>query len=215
MEESGTVPANFLHIRKCGGSAIRAALGPYIDALAIKLHAHNVRLADIDAREPVFFSVRHPVARFISGFNSRLRKGAPLYDRPWNAEEAEAFARFETPEQLALALGDANTRDSAEQALCGISHVRHTLSQSISLDEIARYNVIWIGFQDTLDDDFERLKHVLGLPSIARLPEDPVVAHRTPDGYSRELSDTARHNLEDWYAEDIALYQALRTNNRS
>ena len=111
------MPANFLHIRKCGGSAIRAALGPYTDALAIKLHAHNVRLADIDAREPVFFSVRYPVARFTSGFNSRLRKGAPLYDRPWNAEEAEAFARFETPEQLALALGDANTRDSAEQAL--------------------------------------------------------------------------------------------------
>jgi len=208
--DSGTVRSHFLHIRKCGGSAIRAALAPFVEPKRIVLHAHKVRLADIARDEPVFFSVRHPIARFVSGFNSRVRKGAPLYQRPWNAEEADAFAQFETPEQLALALGDGSSRSAAENAMRGIAHVRHLLSQSMSLEEIDRHSVIWIGFQETLDYDFERLKHVLGLPAGAKLPEDPVIAHRTPDEFPRSLSDRARQNLEDWYADDIALYEALR-----
>jgi len=73
-----------------------------------------------------------------------------------------------------------------------------------------RDDILFIGFQERLDADFERLKTLLGLPAGLTLPSDPVVAHRRLDGQPTALDAQAVKNLETWYAEDIRLYEACR-----
>ena len=49
------------------------------------IHGHGVRLADVPLDDDVFFVIRHPLERFVSGFNSRLHRGRPLRDITWTA----------------------------------------------------------------------------------------------------------------------------------
>src|SRR5262249_7763882 len=101
-------PVHFLHIRKTGGTAIIEALRPVAQPFRIVLHAHDTKLGEIPPDHKVFFFVRHPVPRFVSGFFSRLRRGAPRYNYEWNDAEARAFSRFQTPSALGEALSATN-----------------------------------------------------------------------------------------------------------
>lgn len=74
---------HFVHVGKTGGTAIKQALlshrlayrhernahklpaGPYG---RIHLHKHRFRLGDVPPGDFVFFCVRDPIARFVSGF---------------------------------------------------------------------------------------------------------------------------------------------------
>jgi hypothetical protein len=98
--------AHFLHPGKTGGTALKAALAPVaLDGrYEIHLHRHNVLLSDISLGDRVFFSVRAPLDRFVSGFNSRRRQGRPRYDIPWSAAEERAFTTFTSPDALGRAL---------------------------------------------------------------------------------------------------------------
>lgn len=212
------VRTHFLHIRKTGGSALTAALAPIAAARGIVLHArhpHRTTLADIPDGERVFFIIRHPVARFVSGFNSRLRMGRPLFNRPWTTTEAAAFARFTTPNALAEALSsrDAAARNAACAAMEDIRHINAPLSQWLtSIDYVCerKAGIVWVGETETLGRDFARLKNTFGLPPALALPDDPVTSHRTPDNLSTALSEMGRANIEAHYAADIVLFKALR-----
>src|SRR6056297_1213665 len=96
-------PVHFLHIRKAGGTAIKEALKDIAVKQNVILHPHKTRLKDIPEGEKVFFFLRNPVSRFVSGFNSRLREGKPRYNSPWNEGEKVAFSRFPTANDLAEA----------------------------------------------------------------------------------------------------------------
>jgi hypothetical protein len=69
--------------------------------------------------------------------------------------------------------------------------------------------VFFIGFQDSLDKDFEVLKRKLGLPEGARLPDDAVAAHRSPQRPA-PLEGAARDNIERWYTSDFAFVRLCR-----
>ena len=197
---------HFLHIGKTGGNAIKTALAPFAEARGLILtHRHAVRLEDVPEEDQVFFSLRDPVTRFISGFNSRLRKGAPRHNSRWTDGEAIAFGRFATPNALAEAIGTSE----GDQAMNAIGHVC-TFYRTWLRDAnyVASRQVIMIAKQETLASDFQRLTALLGLPD-ARLPDDPVLAHITPPGFETMLSKDGEANVRHWYADDIALYEAL------
>jgi len=196
---------HFLHIRKTGGNALKAALRPVAEEYGLILHEHATTLRDIKAGEGIAFVVRDPVARFVSGFNSRLRKGQPLRNARWSDSEAEAFARFKTPNDLAKALTDTELRDLARRAMSDIAHVRTSFADALgSKDYVLERlpDIVWIGRTESLESDFEKLKQRLGLPSAITLPADAVAAHRTPPGFSTELSEIGRKNIAEWYAAD-------------
>lgn len=196
---------HFLHIGKTGGMSIRAALAPVAER--IKFYDHNIKLTDISAGERVFFILRDPVARFVSGFNSRMRKGQPAFFKEWTAGEADAFAKFAKPNELAEALPDADAR----AAMRAIGHLRAPQRSWVpDLALLGTANIVWIGFTETLADDFEQIKRRLDLPRDLRLPDDPVLAHRSPEGVPTELSVVGRHNVKQWYAGDYELIAACR-----
>jgi hypothetical protein len=95
----------------------------------------------------------------------------------------------------------------------GIEHVRNSFYDWIGSDEYLqqrRLDVMFIGFQETLDSDFERLKTMLGLPAYLSLPTDEIKAHRNPENLDRALSMRGLFALRRWYRNDIRLWERLR-----
>ena len=206
-----------LHIRKTGGTAVKAALSGIQPPQGFRLflHPHRVSLGDVPASDEVFFFLRDPVARFVSGFESRRREGRPAHYHPWTQAERRAYERFQTAEALARALTshDDAERHAAEQAMNSINHVRSRLTDWLGDEQqlkIRRDRIILVGWQETLDADFRRLVDLLELPSDTSLPTDEAAAHRSsPDGSREELSTDAAATIRGWYTSDYRLIQVL------
>ena len=211
-------PVHFLHVGKTGGTAFKHAVRaapPPPSHYVIHLHPHRVVLRDIPEGERFLFFLRDPVTRFVSGFYSRQREGRPRYAARWTPEEREAFERFATPEQLALALSsdDREEGDHAKAAMRNIGHVRDGYWKWFESEGYLRSraeDLFFIGFQESLAGDFEILKSRLELPSRLALPSDDVEAHITPRGLDRNLSAKAIENLRKWYDEDFRFVDLCR-----
>jgi glycosyltransferase involved in cell wall biosynthesis len=210
-------PLNVLHIGKTGGTALKHVLAEQAPVSRYQLifRGHDVALADLPKGERYMFLIRDPLTRFVSAFNGRLREDRPRYHYPWREEERIAFARFKTPDELAVALSseDDEERQAAERAMRGIGHVNTPYTFWFPDESAFRArldDLFFIGLQDRLDDDFQSLKTKLGLPPDARLPGDETAAHKSPSGTQTHLSDVGRANLERWYARDIAFLQLCR-----
>lgn len=204
---------HFLHVPKAGGTAIRTALQGSETAgrRRLVLHGHHATARSIPEGHHFFFVVRDPVARFVSAFYSRQRRGRPRYDVPWAPEEAFAFERFATPNELGEALGgDLDVRQSAERAMRGVPHFRRLRHWLGSPDELRRDadRVFAVLSQQALDADFAVLVARLGL-SVS-LPLDDVAAHRNPPAADIRMTDTARECLQRWYAPDYELLAVCR-----
>jgi hypothetical protein len=201
---------HLLHVGKTGGTALKAALeGHTTDGHAIVvLHGHRVTLRDVPAGDRFMFVVRDPVERFVSAFHSRRREGRPRFEIPWNDAERTAFARFATPQELAIGLraDDAETRRAAETAMRSIRHVCTSYwdwFESASYFRSRLDDLFFVARLDSLAADFDRLRTLLGLGPVT-LPEDPVTAHRAPPGLDTRLDADARDALRRWYARDYA-----------
>lgn len=219
----GKQVVHFLHIGKTGGTAVRHALwgNTTTENYAILLHGHYTTLKDIFNGDKIVFFLRDPAARFASGFRSRQRQGQPRYYFPWSLQEENAFSAFRSPNELAEALSSQNShvRAQATDAMNSILHVnmpftRWLESESYVLSRAS--DILLIGFQETLSADFIRLKSLLGLPRDFHLPTDQTEANRSPLRGGPALSETAVHNLREWYARDyeiLALCQQLRSKS--
>lgn len=206
-----------LHIGKTGGTAVKAALREHCDRgdFMITLNPHNVSLKDIPQGDQVVFFLRDPIARFVSGFVSRRRKGQPRYYTEWSNGEKEAFEHFSTPNALALALTseDPEEQAAARRAMLAIEHVKDSYMRWFESEAYfqSRLSAIaLIGFQETLNEDFERFKRMFNLPSDLVLPSDPVKAHRNPDNLDTSLDELALDNLREWYKADLAFEKVCR-----
>ncbi len=212
----GRQVVHVLHVRKTGGTAVLDALGRARgSSYKIVLHPHRVVLADIPRGDKVAFVLRDPLTRFVSGFYSRLRQGGPRYHFPWTEAERAAFAVFSTPDQLAAALSseDSDVQGRAEQAMRDIRHVQDGYATWFGEPGAflsRRADIAFVGRQETLAADFERLKLLLSLPPELALPQADVTRHSTPAGLDTSLSSVSRDNLRRWYAADIAFLELCR-----
>jgi hypothetical protein len=204
---------HLLHIRKTGGNAVQNALRPFLsDDFEVIFHPHDVRLNHIPEGEKVLFMLRDPVERYISGFNSRHRRGAPRYNIAWDESETRAFTAFPTPDALATSLSspDAATRAAGVAAMHGINHVKTSYADwllDIEYVERRRADILWVGRTYHLTQDFAGLRQLLALPSHCQLPDDPIAAHRRLPSDPVDLSAEGAENIKSWYSAD---YEFLR-----
>ena len=220
---------HYVHIGKSGGTALKHAIReagqaaiagtdakfdkevPWDSPLGpVHLHGHGFKLRHVPEGDVAFFSIRDPASRFVSSFYSRLRQGMPRYFREWSEEEEQAFKWFKTPQDLALALAKrrGKKRAQAEFAMQAIRHIRRPLSLWLGdADHLKQKlpQVAYIAQQETLDEDWQRIKAMLSLPADLELPSDPVKAHRAPEDLDRTLTPKMLDSLKDWYAEDYKL----------
>jgi len=214
-----------LHVGKTGGLAVKEAIrGPqrgvqsvYQDAAPgtrILVHSHFVGLRDVPVGDEVVITLRDPVARYVSGFNSRQRQGLPKHFNAWKPGERRAFERFASPDELGLALASTDTdeRGAAEAAMGHIGHVRTHLSDWLGSPERVRQrreDFLLVAWLETLAGDFERLRGLLDLAPDRVLPADPRTAHRAPSTQATSLSAGAERNLRAWYRRDDAFIDAM------
>jgi len=210
-------PLHVLHIGKTAGTALKHSLLEQRRASSCRLllHGHDVTLADLPKGERFLFVVRDPISRFVSAFNSRMRCGRPRYYYPWTEGEGEAFAKFQSADQLAAALSaaDEQRRRDAEEAMQSIGHLNTSYWYWFKDETTFRArlkDIFFIGFQEHLNDDFEVLKRKLALPSETRLPTDDIAAYRAGGDVDVTLSDAGRINLEHWYRRDLRFVQLCR-----
>jgi hypothetical protein len=215
---------HFIHTGKTGGTAMKRGLrqagfafweadlktGKDRDMAVtpygrIQLHHHSFRITDVPPEDYFFFCLRDPIARFLSGFYSRLDKGQPRYYFEWTEAERIAFEAFPTPQSLAAALagGDAAERERAEWAMRNIRHLGF-MTRSVGRPKAIRQlsdRLVYVARQETLGDDWERLKEILGIPAEAKLPR----AHEGNASRDKTLDETAVRALRQWYRRDYRL----------
>lgn len=200
---------HFLHIGKTGGTAIKSALkkNPETPKYNLELHGHELSLIDIPKGEYAIFFLRDPISRFISGFYSRQRKGQPRYYSEWSSLEKEVFKTFHTPNQLACSLSNKSSKNYP-LALEAIKNVPHFKCYDNWYGDLEYFqsrikDILYIGFQESLNDDFHELKRILGLPEWVQLPDDDIEAHRNPHGQDKSIDEDGIIALNNWYSDDI------------
>ena len=222
------VTLHFVHVGKTGGTAIKRALRDAKHAYwreetrhkvsetqygPIKLHNHRFRFEHVPDDDYAFFCLRDPIARFVSAFYSRRSKGGEAYAGrfPWSAEEEQAFERFSTPQQLAVALtaSDAAEREFAHWTMRHVRHLGFQQRFTGPPDHVrARLSrIVYVARQETLARDWEQLKSLLELPSELELPSDPARAHRRDATDDAPLYSAAERSLRQWYARDYRLLE--------
>lgn len=206
-----------LHIGKTGGSSLKSMIKASRETLLeaginLKGRSHEVTMKDLKQTNTsgIIVFVRHPVARFVSAFNSRLRQGQPRYDSPWQAGEKIIFSLFKEPNQLAEALSaeGEELRIAARLSMFGINHVRDHMGKWLVSPTFLEKNkalLYFIGTTETLDADSDALFAKMGVPK-PDVDQDELTRHATPAGYSKTLSDKAKANLAEWYEDDVAIY---------
>lgn len=206
-----------LHIGKTGGTVVKAVIkegqarGEASNVVAL---SHKDTLQSVLSEHPdgeVAFFVRDPIKRFVSGFNSRMRKGQPRYNSAWTPAEKIAFTQFTTPDSVGCALASDNDeeRGQAISAMQAISHARRGLAfalGSVEALEAAKGSIAFIGEQETMEDDIQRFKTLTGISPDIDIPRDDIGAHRTPTDMSTDLSPEAISALREWYADDYRVY---------
>jgi hypothetical protein len=209
---------HLLHIRKTGGSALWHAIKAHArtDRRAIIHHPHTTLLSHVPRGEKAIFFLRDPLTRFVSGFYCRQRQGLPRYDSPWKHGERAAFERFHTPNELARTLSSPH-RVQRELAWAAMGNIQHLCSTLTWLESEAYLRsrlpeIFYIGFQETLNEDFEHLKQKLSLPAPLRISDDEVAAHRNPAHLDYHLDDLAVANLRAWYETDQCILDFCRTH---
>ena len=210
---------HFLHIPKTGGTALTAALSGHETSsdYEIVLHdGHELKLSDVPLGEKVFFFMRDPISRFVSDFYGRQRQDLPRYDHvPWEPNEEAVFRRFSTPNELALALSSDNQQlqIAAATGIKSLLHLKAPLqtwfkSESYLLSR--RSDILLIGFQETMNEDFELLRRIVNLPAEVNLPQDEVAAHKNPIHVDRRLDAEAIRNLKVWYEKDYRFFDMCK-----
>ena len=216
MSSIAKAPIHFLHIGKTGGTAVRNALSGHVDTgrYRLVLHGHNVGFTNIPPGEKVAFFLRRPQDRFISGFNSRKRKGRPRYNAEWSELERRIFSTFCSPNELAKTLSESDSPSHA-LAISAMRNIMHLLPYQVWLTSMEYIesridDVFFIGFQESLLADFQTLVTMLDLPEQPELPSDDLNAHRSPQHLDKSLDDDCVAILENWYAKDNRIYHRCK-----
>ncbi len=204
---------HFIHIGKTGGTAIKNALKnekkPFVNQKYIIIsHPHFIGLEHVLRNEKAFFFVRNPVDRFVSGFYSRKRKGMPHIYNEWRKEEAIAFEKFDTPNQLALGLASSNKtlRNQAQRGMKSIGHLKTSYwdwFQNTRLIDKKIDNIIFVGSQKNLNSDFEKLRDILEISKDYQLPKNETKRHKNPESLDKRLDLQSVNNIKWWYEKDF------------
>lgn len=207
----------FPHIGKAAGSQVKQMIEQVnreTSGVYMKPLSHDVTLVDLPEPSDYFFSIRNPITRFRSGFYSRKRRGRPLNDIAWSPHEETAFADFEHAVDLAEALFAPG--EKGMRAAAAIKSIRHTAQDQIDWFALAGdiFKVrppIWVLRQEHLEADMAVLIERLGLDVTPQPRRDAKGAHANDYSGVPELSEEGIANLERWYVQDFAFYDAVET----
>ncbi|MGR3762457.1 hypothetical protein ACUXV3_20340 (plasmid) [Roseobacteraceae bacterium NS-SX3] len=229
MQQHGQPPAKadsqikssvaLLHVGKTGGTSLRLMIKDLrADGFELPLAKlrHKVSASEALEEQPdlqLGFIFREPTARFVSGFDSRLRNGRPTHNSLWTPAEAIAFSWFPTANSLAEALysGDERLQSAAHFAMGSIRHLARGYAFYFQSPEYFRSLQDRIYCMCELDEFNTRAPEFFtpfGVPEEAvrkRLKQ----SHSSP-GKPEKLSPLAQENLRRFWDMEYQLYDCFR-----
>lgn len=176
------MPVVQVHVPKTGGSALRHAIKP----TGAYRWGHSSTLPAAVSDDRYLVTLRDPLARFLSAYiwsRNRLI--------PWGYPTAEA---------LALSLPEPRIDD-----LVVLKPQVHWVT---SAERLRQPDVAWVGFTETLDEDFIRLCDLMGWRGLS-LPQNGH-KRRNTQRYHEPLTDEARDRVLEHYAADVELVEEMR-----
>jgi hypothetical protein len=206
---------SILHIGKTGGTTLAALIKQakkQDPSLSIQKVSHQWTLERCAAQRPnslVGFVVREPTARFVSGFNSRLRSGRPAHERIWTPAEAVAFSYFPTANSLAEALYSSDERlfSASRFAMNAINHLRRGYRFHLNSIETLKANkdrIYCVRDLSSLSEDILDFLSPFSLDTTALIKnyqQQHVAPTRAPD-----LSEQSRENLHRFWVDEYSIY---------
>jgi hypothetical protein len=168
-----------------------------------------------DERNPLHHEAVEAMASIGDRYSERLLSESRS---PSSRREAQlaAFAAFPTPDALGSALADERSalHHDALEAMASIGHLRNHYSEWLGKEDYLlsrKSDLLFIGLQEQLSDDFEILTSLLSLPDEAQLPpSNHEKTHKALTDVDTSLSRASRDVLRDWYAEDYRLLETSR-----
>ena len=156
--------------------------------------------------------MRDPATRFVSAFNMRFRMQYSEYRKYLTDKELKTFQSFDSANELAesLSSSDPLRQQMAMTAMKGTYFIKETLQQwLISLKYLKRRrdDILYIGRQETMKQDFDKIKKIIGLPDSLLLPKDRNKANRAPANSKTYISKLGLRNLRNFYQEDYKILE--------
>ena len=226
MIETYTQPFTFIHIGKTGGSTVGSFLKKHISIKEI----HNQKPV-YNPNTKYIIWIRDPIQRFISAFymsygiiNDNLQIGGKaIYDEngkfkrdAWSTEYIDLINYFKTPNNLALALSSTHPDNDKAQTLLsytntgiGFQHMKAGHAWYLLHNDFihkAKDNIIFVGTQENLQEDLEKLKGLLNIPRYHQ-PENKRV---NTVNYDKYISQEGIANLKKFYEDDYTLIKILK-----
>ena len=166
--------------------------------------------------EAITFFVRHPVARYVSGFNNFRRALIQEVTKWPNLAEVNGFRFFRTPDELATSLfsDDERIRSAAEYAMANLAFLRNPLVNNLqSIEVVDKYasTIRFVGLFEHFDASIDGMRRAFGLPPELRVTDSERKGHRAPDTLPKTLSAEGREALLEWYRDDLVIYEHCRT----
>lgn len=199
-----------LHIRKTGGTAVKAA---FADVPWFIGYSHDMAIERVPSDGKILFAVRDPVERVTSAFYDRLREGKPGYDCPRLAQELGVFDVYQSITTIAEGLWspDAPARARAAAALAAMDHTScrywDWLRSREVLAQLAE-RILYVLFTPTLQVDINSALSRVGKPSV-NLSTDPTRAHVAPAEHRHAIPGHYRQALAKHYAADYDCLRAI------
>ena len=204
---------NYLHIGKTAGTEINRYIKKLNDMdckFNIIKQTHLIKLKDLPLREEYFFSIRNPIARFRSGFYSRLRKGLPKRNVEWDLNEKIAFNEFQTANDLAESIFEPGPLGN--NAFAAMRSIGHVCANQV--DWFYRFGYFLqtappfiIIRQENFNEDIKLFQLKLGIKSPFLLDKVQIDSHINIYPENSYLSAKAILNLERWYSQDCEFYK--------
>jgi hypothetical protein len=214
---------HYIYISKTGGTALKYALvqkkrKPLTTRThIIFIHDHWFTLSDVRPGEQVFFFVRDPVKRFVSRYYQRKKGNAvDWYKNRWSVIDKYIYETYESVNDFVNALCDNIVPEKFKTfiALTG-SYSRWLGTTAHIIQKIEDGTIIFVGQQEYLNEDFERLKLLLSIPEQVTLPpvENIKKSNSIPRAFDTSLSDKSVKYLQSYYAKEYEVMNILRQYN--
>jgi len=206
----------FFHIGRTAGNAIAHVLEqghvPLFDKKNPKPHlekqSHHYRIIKHPHRRKLYFyknknhyifSLRNPIDRFISIFY-------------WRGE-GRKVSGCNTANELAEALSNPciKRRKRAQIAILQMPHARQNMTSWFSLRLLKKFPPFFVFDQENLEASLKEFSKLIGEPDLSLFLPNNLSSKKNDGGiYDKHLSNVAIKNLNDWYSEDIAIYNYLK-----
>lgn len=214
----------YLHIGKTGGTSVRYVIEKcredgYSPPV---IFGHAARLPVIVKENPgirVSFTLRDPIERMISSFNSRMRQSRPTYTAVWKPEEAIAYLWFPTVLDFFRARLSTEERMKsagifAEQAMGHVKrgYVYHFHSVKFLKKNLDR--IYFVGDIENLRRNFHRYFDPCGIPA-SLVEQHAGTRHSGLDSTEstlREIDGDLMGALKRFYEKEYEIYDFLMDN---